>query len=120
MSEQIFRNISDTAIWSAMYRAEESERPDAFFHDPYARRLAGGRGEAIQSTLASQKKNAWAWITRTIMFDRFISEQIADGVDVVINLAAGLDARPYRMPLPPSLRWYEVDLPPIIEYKSEI
>jgi O-methyltransferase involved in polyketide biosynthesis len=39
---------------------------------------------------------------------------------LVINLAAGLDARPYRMQLPPTLQWVEVDLPEIIAYKEEI
>jgi O-methyltransferase involved in polyketide biosynthesis len=33
--------------------------------------------------------------------------------------AAGLDARPYRMSLPATLRWVEVDLPEIIDYKEE-
>jgi O-methyltransferase involved in polyketide biosynthesis len=37
-------SISDTARWVAIYRAMEFERPDALFHDPYARRLAGERG----------------------------------------------------------------------------
>jgi methyltransferase (TIGR00027 family) len=120
MSDQLFRNISDTAIWAAMYRAEESERRDAYFSDPFARKLAGTRGEQIQSALKTQQKNAWAWVTRTIMFDAIINEQIADGVDVVINLAAGLDARPYRMNVPRSLRWIEVDLPAIIEYKADV
>jgi methyltransferase (TIGR00027 family) len=36
-----------------------------------------------------------------------------------VNLAAGLDARPYRLPLPSTLRWVEVDLPEILEYKAE-
>jgi methyltransferase (TIGR00027 family) len=36
----------------------------------------------------------------------------------VLNLAAGLDARPYRLPLPPSLRWVEVDFPDVIAYKQ--
>jgi methyltransferase (TIGR00027 family) len=39
---------------------------------------------------------------------------------MVVNLAAGLDTRPYRMDLPPSLHWVEVDLPGIFEYKEEI
>lgn len=38
------RNISDTALWVAVYRARESEHPGALFHDPYARKLAGDRG----------------------------------------------------------------------------
>lgn len=39
---------------------------------------------------------------------------------MVINLAAGLDSRPYRMDLPSTLRWVEVDLPPLLEYKEAI
>ena len=39
---------------------------------------------------------------------------------MVINLASGLDARPYRMALPSSLQWTEVDLPAILAYKEEI
>ena len=37
------RHISDTALWAAVYRAEESERADAVFRDSYARRLAADR-----------------------------------------------------------------------------
>jgi O-methyltransferase involved in polyketide biosynthesis len=39
---------------------------------------------------------------------------------MVINLAAGLDARPYRMRLPASLRWIEVDLPDMLDYKQQV
>ena len=39
---------------------------------------------------------------------------------MVVNLAAGVDARPYRMKLPSSLRWVEVDLPDILRDKQEI
>ena len=42
------------------------------------------------------------------------------GVVVHGNLAAGLDARPYRMALPPALQWVEADLPGILAYKEEI
>jgi methyltransferase (TIGR00027 family) len=114
------RNVSDTAVWVAMYRARESERPDALFRDPYARRLAGARGEQISHELRSQEKHAWAYVVRTLLFDAFIRERLAEGVDLVINLAAGLDARPYRMELPSSLRWVEVDLPDILAYKESV
>jgi O-methyltransferase involved in polyketide biosynthesis len=40
----LIRNVSDTARWVAMYRAQESARPDALFHDPWAERLGGDRG----------------------------------------------------------------------------
>jgi len=39
---------------------------------------------------------------------------------MVVNLAAGLDTRPYRIDLPPSLLWIEVDLPEILAHKEEI
>ena len=41
------RNVSDTAVWVAMYRARENDRPNGLFRDPFARRLAGERGEQI-------------------------------------------------------------------------
>jgi O-methyltransferase involved in polyketide biosynthesis len=44
-SGPLIRNVSDTALWVAVYRARETDRPDAVFRDPYARRLAGARGE---------------------------------------------------------------------------
>jgi O-methyltransferase involved in polyketide biosynthesis len=45
---------------------------------------------------------------------------VAQGCDLVLNLAAGLDTRPYRLDLPASLRWVEVDLPDILDDKEKI
>lgn len=118
MSDPLIRDISDTARWAAVYRARETERPDALFRDPFARRLAGERGEQIAASLPFSDKATWAWITRTYLFDQFITEQIQQGVDAIVNLAAGLDARPYRMTLPASLLWIEVDLPELLAYKE--
>lgn len=119
-SEPLIRNVSDTARWVAVYRARETERPDAHFRDPFARRLAGERGEQIAKSMPLGRDNDWSMITRTYLGDQFINEQVQQGVDMVINLAAGLDARPYRMQLPASLKWIEVDLPEILAYKEEI
>ena len=114
------RNISDTALWAARYRARETERPNGLFRDPFARRLAGGRGEEIAAEFPTHDRHEWAWIMRTVLFDQFILEQVGQGVDIVVNLAAGLDARPYRMKLPASLRWVEVDLPDLLSYKEDV
>jgi methyltransferase (TIGR00027 family) len=119
-TEPLIRNISDTARWAAVYRARESERPDALFRDPFARRLAGERGEQIADAIEFSNKNTWSWIARTYLFDQFITDQLQDGCDMVINLAAGLDARPYRMNLPATLQWIEVDLPEILDYKAQV
>lgn len=120
MTENPVRNISDTARWVAVYRAQETERPDALFRDPFARRLAGERGEQIMVSMSEGNNATWSWTMRTVLMDAFIAAGIRDGVDCVVNLAAGLDARPYRMDLPASLTWIEVDLPEILAYKEEI
>jgi methyltransferase (TIGR00027 family) len=114
------RNISDTARWVAYFRARETQRPDALFRDPFAERLAGERGFHIANTLPEGNKHEWAWVARTYLFDKFVLREIQEGADMVVNLAAGLDARPYRLDLPIGLRWVDVDLPEILSYKEEI
>ena len=120
MDDSLIRDVSDTARWMAVYRARESEREDAVFRDPFARALAGDRGERIAAALTFGDDNAWSFIARTYLFDRFVTRLVKHGADLVVNLAAGLDTRPYRMELPASLRWVEVDLPDILDYKEEM
>jgi len=119
MADETLRNVSDTALWVAQYRVMESGRPDAIFRDPLAKTLAGDRGEEIVRRM-KVGDFAWPMIVRTAVMDEIILRSIArEGVDRVLNLAAGLDTRPYRLPLPKSLRWIEADLPDMIGYKSE-
>lgn len=117
--EPLIRNISDTALWVAYYRAEENDRPDRVFSDPYARRLAGQRGEEIAGTMTFIK-GGWPLIARTWLIDKLVMEHISRGFDMVVNLAAGLDTRPYRLELPETLQWVEVDLNDILRYKEKI
>ena len=112
-------DIADTARLMAIYRALESERPDALFQDPYARLLAGERGEEIVRMVPRSTSSSWTSIVRTVVFDELILQTVRDGVDTVLVLAAGLDTRPYRLPLPHSIRWVEVDRPNIVSYKEE-
>ena len=114
------RHISDTALWVAVYRARESERADAVFRDPYASKLAGDRGLQMAAAMPFAERHAWSYVARTWLVDQVIERELLRGTDMVINLAAGLDARPYRMRLPASLRWVEVDLPEMLNYKQEI
>lgn len=112
-------NVSDTARWVAVYRGMESARPDALFHDPFADRLAGPEGLQIVNEMKKGRSLAWPMIVRTAVFDELILDRVKNfGVDTVINLAAGLDTRPWRLGLPASLRWFDVDLPGITEYKA--
>jgi methyltransferase (TIGR00027 family) len=103
----------------ALYRAMESERPDALFRDPYARRLAGERGEAILAGIRRARSWDWPHIVRTALFDEIITRCVAQGADAVLDLAAGLDARAWRLALPPALTWIEVDFADVLAFKRE-
>ena len=116
--ESSIQHVSDTALWVAVYRAQESERPDALFRDPLAAKLAGERGFAIAKGMMDGRYTGWALVIRTVIIDNFILDLVAQGVDTVVNLGAGLDTRPYRMNLPFDLRWIEVDFPHMIQFKE--
>ena len=115
----VLRSVSDTALLVAYHRAMETKRPDALFKDDFAVRLSEGRGEQIARKLRRGRAMAWTTIVRTVLFDEIVLRLIGEGLDTVVNLAAGLDARPYRLPLPPSLRWIEVDLPDLLREKTD-
>lgn len=113
-------NISATAHSVAMYRTLETERPDALFHYPFVRRLAGGEGAMIVEVLGDKQQGTAAMAIRTCAIDGMITRLIESGnVDTILNLGAGFDTRPYRLALPASLRWIEVDLPEILTYKEQ-
>jgi len=119
-ADQTIHHISETALLAAVYRAHETARPDALFRDLLAERLAGERGKEIYAATPPKERVSWAWVTRTVLFDELILEQVRQGTDTVVNFAAGLDARPYRMALPAGLRWIEVDLPELLNAKERL
>lgn len=57
-------------------------------------------------------------IARTILLDRMVGEFIRENPKgTVVNIACGLDTRVYRLKTPPSVRWYNLDLPETIEVR---
>lgn len=119
MSQTILNDVSDTALWVAVYRARETERSDALFRDPLAAKLAGERGKQIEGKMSQSHYVEWSVVIRTHIIDAYISALIKEGLDTVVNIGAGLDTRPYRMNLPANLHWIEIDFPHMIELKSE-
>src|SRR3954470_716815 len=118
MNDSPIKDVSDTAFWIAHYRAEETVRKDGLFRDPFAARLAGEHGAKIAATMPRSEMIAWTVVLRTRIIDDYILDAIKSGVDTILCLGAGLDARPYRMDLPATLRWIEADYPHVIEYKE--
>lgn len=90
------------------------------FRDPLAERLAGERGRAIAARAPRTNRDGWWLVARTKIIDDAIARSIAEGCDRVLNLAAGLDTRPYRMDLAPNFTWVEADLPELLKEKTEL
>ncbi|MEE6175323.1 class I SAM-dependent methyltransferase [Mycobacterium sp. 050134] len=55
---------------------------------------------------------------RTRFFDDFFLNAARDGIRQSVILAAGLDARAYRLAWPPASVVYEVDQPKVVEFKT--
>ncbi|WP_431231797.1 class I SAM-dependent methyltransferase [Mycolicibacterium psychrotolerans] len=118
--DSLVSNVSDTARWVTAHRAKESARPDALFRDPLAERLAGHQGHAIIAAAPRSIRDGWWLVARTKIIDDLIAQAIGDGCDRVLNLAAGLDTRPYRLDLPAGLEWVEADLPALVAEKEQL
>jgi methyltransferase (TIGR00027 family) len=119
VNEKPIQHVSDTAHWVAHYRAVESAKKDALFKDPLASVLAQARGQTISGRMGFSRVMGWSIALRTYIIDQFILGAIADGVDTVVNLGAGLDTRPYRLDVAPELRWIEADFPQVIDFKEQ-
>jgi methyltransferase (TIGR00027 family) len=114
------QNLSASAHLVALYRAIESERSDALFQDPYARLLAGALGVGLSQVMGNIRDAANIIAVRTYLIDEMILDLLSlDSVDTIISLGAGLDTRPYRLSLPQSLRWIEIDQPELMSYKEK-
>jgi methyltransferase (TIGR00027 family) len=118
--EAAIEDVADTALWIAAYRARETARADALFRDPLAARLAGAKGARLAATMTAAEQFYWMTAIRTVIIDELVSEAVARGAGIVLNLGAGLDTRPYRLSVPSTVRWLEVDRPKIVAQKDEL
>jgi methyltransferase (TIGR00027 family) len=96
------RTIADTAFSIAVVRAEESARPEAerLFTDPFASIFAAGGAHAAESTqrfldLPFFREGVRV---RTRYLDDAVRDAICAGLDQIVLLGAGFDARGLRMP----------------------
>jgi methyltransferase (TIGR00027 family) len=111
--------VAKTALWVAAWRAGESERDDALFRDPYARLLAGDEGfETLRASEASRGSVSTIEI-RTHFYDgRLLAAVRERGLRQVVIVAAGMDARAWRLDWPDGVRLFEIDQAHVLEYKS--
>jgi len=113
-------HISDTALMIAACRAHENELEDAFVRDPFAARLAGERGGAILQALPHANVLRLGIAIRTRFIDELLQNALAtSSITTVLCVGCGLDTRPWRLDLPPELRWIEIDFADVLDYKDQ-
>lgn len=125
--------VGKTALGVASVRARESRRPDRLFDDPYAQAFLDAAPGVLPNEPVSERDVA-AWgpmaslgavfhahgALRTRFFDDFLLTATAAGCEQVVLLAAGLDARAFRLPWPDGVRLFEVDLPAVLTFKQRV
>src|SRR5271166_3436096 len=134
-SWEITQSVGATALGVAAARAAESESENPLIKDPFARVFVDAAGEGMWSIYADPAILAKAvdlgpdirarmrllidfTATRTAFFDEFFLGAADSGVRQVVILAAGLDARAWRLPWPDGTVVYELDQPKVLEFKS--
>lgn len=114
------QDIERTALWVAGMRALETERKDPLFRDPFAHLLAGEEFmEGLRRELASGARMPPAIEVRTRWIDDEIGLGIGRGVRQVVIIAAGMDARAYRLDWPAGARVFELDHHDILQEKQK-
>ncbi|MFI9511103.1 class I SAM-dependent methyltransferase [Nocardia sp. NPDC052566] len=128
-SWDIASSVGATALGVAAMRAEETRRPDALFRDPYAELLVSavgtpewirlGRGDVQDAERAAYGPLSGLLIARTCYLDDYFETAAADGIRQIVILAAGLDARAYRLEWPSGTTVFELDQPKVLEFKAD-
>lgn len=123
----IVTGVGLTALGVATFRALESALPDPLIRDEYAELFVRAAGEphfldilADPPTLSGTPLVPGFMGLRTKFFDDFFRSAAAAGTTQVVILAAGLDARAYRLDWPPGTVVYEIDRPEVLEFKDRV
>lgn len=116
--------VSVTAVGVALIRAAETARTDRLFADPLAADFVSASGWEPPDPTPERRARAAALATWISVRTRFLDDLVRDGCDhgcrQVVILAAGLDARAFRLGLAPDVRLFELDLPGILAFKHDV
>ncbi|WP_102145302.1 SAM-dependent methyltransferase [Mycobacterium hubeiense] len=123
-SWDVTESVGQTALGVAMARADESASGCPLFSDPYARMFldaAASRGwQPPAGPMAERIRMIGGYAaSRTKWFDEFFIAAGAAGIQQFVILAAGLDARAWRLPWVDGSVIYEIDQPQVLEFKLE-
>jgi methyltransferase (TIGR00027 family) len=133
-SWEITESVGSTALGVAAARAAETDSENPLIHDPFARAFLEAAGDGMWKLMANPSKAAELtddvellahlqvmidfMAVRTAFFDEYFLNAAASGVRQVVILAAGLDARAWRLPWPDGTTVYELDQAKVLDFKS--
>jgi methyltransferase (TIGR00027 family) len=137
-SWDIATSVGATAVMVALARARETASADPLIRDQFAEALvstpelegvreqvaawwAGDPDDEVDFAVGAQQMINYQAV-RTHFFDVYFAQATqaaASGIRQVVLLAAGLDSRAYRLEWPAGTVVYEIDLPKVLEYKTE-
>jgi methyltransferase (TIGR00027 family) len=130
-------SVGATATMVAAARALASEDTNPIINDPFAAPLVRAVGidfftrvvdgeidPTLEENVGENGKGELQTETdslavRTRFFDEFFTNATAAGIGQAVILAAGLDARAYRLAWPSGSVVYEVDQPKVVAFKTE-
>lgn len=115
--------VGKTGLLVAAMRANESKRTQEqgrLFTDPFAEKLAGEEGFRILAEAIAIVGEQPAIAIRTRYIDDRMKAALVSGVRQIVILAAGMDARAFRLDFPPGTKLFEIDRPEVLHYKHQI
>ena len=123
-SWDITEGVGQTALGVAWSRSRESTSDCPLFTDPYAQLFVDAameRGWQLPPKYMLDRIRAIGGYaaSRTKWFDEFFIAAGANGIDQAVILAAGLDARGWRLPWVDDTVLYEIDQPRVLEFKAQ-
>ena len=105
------------SLTSGRVSAKESLRSDRLFFDPYASALAGTEGVRLLGDMEQSGIHSTYLAIRTRFFDDF-ALRVAHFLHQIVILAAGMDARAFRLSWPPGTTIFELDRQEVLSYKE--
>jgi methyltransferase (TIGR00027 family) len=123
-SWDITESVGATALGVAWARSQEATVACPLYTDPYAQMFideAVARGWKLPPTHMIERIRSISGYaaSRTKWFDEFFIAAGAAGIDQAVILAAGLDARAWRLPWNDGSAVYEIDQPKVLAFKTE-
>src|SRR6476646_1248539 len=122
-SWDITKSVGATALGVAYARSHESASECPLVVDPHAKQfIDAALAQGWQPSLAMAgrfDRIAGYAASRTKWFDEFFIAAGANGIEQAVILAAGLDARAWRLPWVHGSTVYEIDQPKVLAFKAE-